>query len=199
MSQKFLNLSSPKSRRAIEADLASNKSVTISFVKDDGTLRTINCTLNPSVLPDSLRSVEINKPRSIFLKAYDIQAQTLKTIRWEKIVNVTPIAVNPSPIAKPVAVTKTPATTATSPATQASVSKTLLADLQAAGFRNGQPINDQMLERFATIREERVKNTLNSQVAVLTQSKQAAAVEAAVLKDSLAKIGRILAANNITI
>jgi hypothetical protein len=198
MSQKFLNLSSPKSRKAIQDDLATNKSVTITFEKDDGTLRTINCTLNAKVLPDSLRSVEINKPRSIFLKAYDIQAQTLKTIRWEKIVNVTPIAVNPSPIAKPVAVTKTPATTATSPATTA-VSKTLLADLQAAGFRNGQAINDVMLERFATIREERVKATMATQVAVLTQSKQAAAVEAAVLKDSLAKIGRILASNNITV
>ena len=157
--------------------------ISIKFEKDDGSIRTIAATLNRSMLPHNLQHTEINKPRSVFLKVYDVADRGIKTVRWEKILDITntPVsfaALKPAarPVATPVAVSK-PDYSHTAAVNRTSRDQ-LIRDLESVGFKMGRPVDDAMLQRFAEVREDRVRKELT--------------VEANVLKNILSKVKTIV-------
>lgn len=166
----FMNFASAANRSKLLRMLTERQSpVTITFEKDDGSKRKVSVTLNKQHLPNNLASVEINKARSVFLKAYDVTDCGLKTIRWERIIdiaNTTNSAASPtSAIGRRVSVSTPDLDLPTS--ISRSQRDQLVRDLQSVGFVIGLPVDDAMLQRFAVMREDRVRTELTIEINIL--------------------------------
>lgn len=145
---KFIDFSKQSERNELKRKLSFKGANTeLTFRKDDGTVRTIVGTLCVYELPANLVNVEINTPRSIFLRVYDMKDRELKTIRWDKIIEVGKRGQSKMPNL---------------------ATAQLIQDLQTVGFVNGQPIKDSMLLKFADIREQRAVAPLVDELNKLT-------------------------------
>lgn len=143
MLQTFKDFSTASSRRSL-IQLLSSDVQQIKFVKTDGTVRTINFTLDPTHMRDVDEHLE-NSIRSVFLKAYDLIDNQIKSVRWSHIVSVKPAALESTPPSR-------------------SEEITLLSDLRQIGFVNGSPITDRMLLELVKMRVERETARLRSEL-----------------------------------
>ena len=69
------------------------KSVEITFKKVDGSLRVMNCTLNPELLPKQTEptpgsEVKERKVNPDVKPVFDMDAQAWRSFRWDSIISV---------------------------------------------------------------------------------------------------------------
>lgn len=72
-------------------DLLKNKSVDLTFMKKDGSMRYMTCTLRESVLPkqiDAEEHIQKKKPNNDVLAVYDTIEQGWRSFRWDSLKTV---------------------------------------------------------------------------------------------------------------
>lgn len=174
MSQ-FLTFTTVKQRRSV-VDALEQGILVITFQKDDGTRRSIRFTLDRSLMPANTIQKD-NSLRNVFLVAYDIDARSLKTVRWNRIFSVDAVSTTGRGRAVPVgqpdpslSAINAVSNTRTSTPTRAQEIE-LLADLTKIGFVNGKPVTNAMLMDLANLRVERATARLAKE---LQEAKQTA-------------------------
>lgn len=85
------------SKEELRRDLAC-KTLSITFIKKDGTERVMKCTLSPSLLPEIVRVEKIDESGKVIVKArkinediqnvYDLDNNAWKSFRLDSITNV---------------------------------------------------------------------------------------------------------------
>lgn len=174
MSQ-FLTFTTVKQRRSV-VDALEQGILVITFQKDDGTRRSIRFTLDRSLMPANTIQKD-NSLRNVFLVAYDIDARSLKTVRWNRIFSVDAVSTTGRGRAVPVgqpdpslSAINAVSNNRTSTPTRAQEIE-LLADLTKIGFVNGKPVTNAMLMDLANLRVERATARLAKE---LQEAKQTA-------------------------
>lgn len=69
-----------------------NGTVNVSFVKLDGTNREMNCTLNPSLVPQPEKEVDVPKKERIInenvLPVYDLDNSAWRSFSWDRLTSL---------------------------------------------------------------------------------------------------------------
>lgn len=69
-----------------------NGTVNVSFVKLDGTNREMNCTLNPSLVPQPEKEVDAPKKERIInenvLPVYDLDNSAWRSFSWDRLTSL---------------------------------------------------------------------------------------------------------------
>jgi hypothetical protein len=66
--------------------LLADRVVNVTFTKKDGTERVMNCTINPSMVPETKNSTK--KINESIMNVYDVELNAWKSFRWESIKQV---------------------------------------------------------------------------------------------------------------
>ena len=64
--------------------------VTVTFTKKDGSVRVMNCTLDPSILPEYVETEARKKAvNDDILAVWDLDALAWRSFRWDSVTNIT--------------------------------------------------------------------------------------------------------------
>lgn len=85
------------SREELRRDLAC-KTLSVTFIKKDGSERVMKCTLSPSLLPEIIRVEKTDESGAVIVKTrkinediqnvYDLENSAWKSFRFDSITNV---------------------------------------------------------------------------------------------------------------
>jgi len=73
-------------------NLLKTEKVFVTFIKKDGSLRKMYCTINPTYImfkdPSSVESKQVRKVTEDVLPVFDLEADSWRSFRWDSIKSV---------------------------------------------------------------------------------------------------------------
>ena len=84
-------------RRETENILRTNYG-RFTFQKVDGSIREMNCTLKPDVLPEEYNSAETSNAKPGLLVVWDIDKEGFRSVKYDKVITFLSLGPTPTPV-----------------------------------------------------------------------------------------------------